>query len=309
MQQAISEIKSCSGAGPDGLEVRFIKIASHVLAYPLCDLFNLSILTCEVPSMWKCARVTPLHKSGDPLDPNNYRPISIISIIAKIFEKVIFKRLFKYVNEFSILSPNQFGFRPNYSTTTALTKFVNDVASSLDKNLSTGAIDLTKAFDLVDHYILLGKLYSIGLSEQSILWFNSYLHFRRQCVLFNGALSQFVVMERGVPQGSCLGPLLFSIFINDLPQMCSDCQTLLYADDTVIYSSKPNTNSIQSSLQLDFNTIQKWFSANGLILNKRKSYCMLFATRSAHHNQGNITIEFLDGTYMDNVNEFKYLGL
>lgn len=198
--------------------------------------------------------------------------------------------MFKYVNEFSILSPNQSGFRPNYSTTTALTKFVNDVASSLDKNLSTGAIfiDLTKAFDLVDHYILLDKLYSIGLSEQSVLWFNSYLHLRRQCVLFNGALSQSVVMERVVPQGSCLGPLLFSIFINDLPQMCSDCQTLMYADDTVIYSSKPNTNSIQSSLQLDFNTIQKWFSANGLTLNKMN--LNIWASGSTHTSPSNLTL-------------------
>lgn len=220
--------------------------------------------------------------------------------------------MFKYINEFSIFSPNQSGFRPNYSTTTVLTKFVNDVTSSLDNNMSTGAIfiDLTKAFDLVDHYILLDKLYNIGLSEQSILWFNSYLHYRRQCVILNGALSQFMIMEKGVPQGSCLGPLLFSIFINDLPQMCSDSQILLYADDTVIYSSKRDINLIQFSLQLDFNTIQKWFVDNGFILNKSKSYSMLFSTRSARHNQGNsLIIKFSDGTLMENVEEFKYLGL
>lgn len=301
VQQAISEIKSGSGVGIDDLEIKFIKIASHFLAYPLCDLFNLSISTCKVPVMWKCARVTPLYKSGDPLDPNNYRPISIISNVVKVFEKIIFKRLFKYINEFSIFSPNQSGFRPNYSTTTALTKCVNDVTSSLDNNMSTGALflDLTKVFDLVDHYILLDKLYNIGLSEQSILWFNSYLHYRRQCVVFNGAFSQFMIMEKGVPQGSCLGPLLFSIFINDLPQMCSDSQILLYADDTVIYSSKRDINSIQSSLQLYFNTIQKWFSDNGLILNKSKSYSMLFSTRPVRFNQGNsLTIKFLDGTFM-----------
>lgn len=312
VQQAISEIKSGSAVGIDDLEIKFIKVASHVLAYPLCDLFNLSISTCKVPVMWKCARVTPLYKSGDPLDPNNYRTISIISNVVKILEKIIFKRLFKYINEFSILSPNQSGFRPNFSTTTALSKFVNDVTSSLDNNLSTGAIfiDLTKAFDLVDHYILLDKLYNIGLSEQSILWFSSYLHYRRQCVIVNDSFSQFVIMDKGVPQGSCLGPLLFSIFINDLPQICVDSQILLYADDTVIYSSKRDINLIQSSLQFDFNIIQRWLSDNGLILNKSKSYSMLFSTRSVRYNQCNsLSIKFSDRLLMEHVEKFKYLGL
>lgn len=311
VQQAISDTKS-GGAGPDGLEMKFIKIASHILAFPLCYLFNLSISTSEVPAMWKNARVTPIHKSGDPLDPNNYRPISIISTVAKIFEKVIFKRLFKYVNDFSVLSDMQSGFRPNYSTTTALTKFVNDVASSLDNNMPTGAIfiDLTKAFDLVNHYLLLDKLHNIGLCKQSLFWFNSYLHFRRQSVAFNGCFSQYTVMENGVPQGSCLGPLLFSIFINDLPNVCSNCNILLYADDTVIYSAKRDFNLIESSLQSDFDDIQKWFNANGLILNKTKSYSMLFDNRSTRYKQDHtLSIRFADDTLMENVEEFKYLGL
>lgn len=312
VQQSIAEIKSGSSTGPDGLEIKFLKMASHVLSYPLCDLFNLSLSTCTVPIMWKCAKVIPLHKSGDPLESNNYRPISIISNVAKIFEKIIFKRLFNYINESSILSPCQSGFRPNFSTTTVLTKFVNDVTSSLDVNMPTGAIfiDLTKAFDLVDHYLLLDKLHAIGLSEQSMFWFNSYLHYRRQCVSVSGALSQFMVMEQGVPQGSCLGPLLFSIFINDLPQICGDCQTLLYADDTVIYTSKRDICSIQSSLQTDFDIVQKWFLNNGLILNKLKSHSMLFSINSGQHTQANsLMVKFLDGTVMESVDEFKYLGL
>lgn len=311
VQQAISDISSGSGS-PDGLDIKFIKLASHILAYPLSDLFNLSLDTCSVPLMWKTARITPLHKGGDSLDVNNYRPISIICSVIKIFEKIIFKQLFRYVNEFSILSPNQSGFRSNHSTTTALVKFTNDVASSMDKNMSTGAIfiDLTKAFDLVDHYILLDKLHNIGLSKESVFWFNSYLHFRRQSVLCHGALSQPVVMEKGVPQGSSLGPLLFSIYINDLPQICSDCQTLLYADDTVIYTSKGNIDHIQSSLQQDFNVIQEWFLNNRLLLNKKKSYSMLFTTRSACRSQGNtLCLKFLDGTVLEKVDEFKYLGL
>jgi len=312
VQQAISEIKSSKGAGPDGLDIKFIKLASHVLAFPLCDLFNLSLSTCVIPVMWKFAKVIPLHKGGDSLDVNNYRPISIISNVAKIFEKLIFRQLSKYINDFSLLTPNQSGFRPNHSTTTALTKFTNDIFSAHDINKSTGAIfiDLSKAFDMVNHYILLDKLYAIGLSKSAVLWFNSYLHYRRQSVSFSTALSQPRIMETGVPQGSSLGPLLFSIFINELPQICLDSQIHLYADDTVIYTSNNDISKIQSSLQLDLNLIQTWFSSNLLLLNKKKTYNILFATRSALHKQNNsFQVKFLDGTPLMNVDKIKYLGL
>lgn len=310
--QVISEIKSSNGAGPDGLDMKFIKLSSHVLAVPLCDLFNLSLSTCVIPLMWKFAKVIPLHKGGDSLEVNNYRPISIINNVAKIFEKLIFRQLSKYINDFSLLSPNQSGFRPHHSTTTALTLFTNYIFSAQDNNRSTGAIfiDLTKAFDMVNHYILLDKLYAIGLSKSAVLWFNSYLHYRCQSVSFNDVLSQTRIIETGVPQGSSLGPLLFSIFINDLPQLCSDCQIHLYADDTVVYTSSYDISKIQTSLQFDFNLIQTWFSSNLLLLNKNKSYSMLFATRSALHKQNNsLHVKFVDGTPLKNVEEFKYLGL
>lgn len=312
VQQAISDLKAGSGMDPDGLEVRFIKVASHVLSFPLANLFNLSLSTGVVPPMWKSARVTPIHKGGDPQDPNNYRPISIISSVAKVFEKLVFKQLFKYINDSSILSPYQSGFRPNFSTTTALTKFTNDVSSALGNNMSMGAIfiDLSKAFDMVNHYLLLDKLHAIGLSKEAILWFNSYLHGRRQRVSLHGSLSQFVLMEKGVPQGSSLGPLLFSLFINDLPQICSDCNIHLYADDTVIYTSNVLVSKIQSSLQSNFVAMQHWFQSNHLLLNTKKSYCMLFPTRSASRTQGSsVSLKFLDGSILAQVEEFKYLGL
>ena len=123
--------------------------------------------------------------------------------------------------------------------------------------MCTGAIlNLTKAFDLVDHYLLLDKLYSIGLSHSSLLWFNSYFHHRRQCVSFRGSQSNFTGVDKGIPQGSSLGPLLFSIFINDLPLCCSGCDIHLYADDTIIYCSKPNIPDINYSLQHDFDSVQ-----------------------------------------------------
>ncbi len=186
---AIRELKLNSSAGPDGLDAKFLALAADVLMYPLAELLNLSLFTCSIPSIWKCARVTPLFKAGDPTDMSNYRPISIICSVAKIFEKLIFIQLSQYLNSFNILSPFQSGFRSKHSTTAALLKFTNDVFSSFHKGQLTGAIfiDLSKAFDMVDHYLLLDKLYSIGFSQHALLWFNSYLHSRRQCVVFQGS--------------------------------------------------------------------------------------------------------------------------
>lgn len=280
VERVINALNSNCSAGPDGLEMRFFKIASHILSFPLAYLFNLALETGETPSSWKCARVTPLHKGGDTQDVNNYRPISIINSITKIFEKLIFNQITTYLNDNNLLAPQQSGFRSNFSTSTALMKFTNDIFSSLDNNRPTGAIfiDLTKAFDMVDHYLLLDKLYAIGFSSDSLLFFNSFLHHRSHCVSFQGCQSDFRIVEKGVPQGSSLGPLLFSLFINDLPQACSNTQILLYADDTVLYFTNSSISQIQHTLQSDFNSMQKWFFYNKLLLNKSKSYSMMFCS-------------------------------
>ena len=181
-------------------------------------------------------------------------------------------------------------------------------------NNLTGAIfiDLTKAFDLVNHYLLLDKLYAIGLSRNALLWFNSYLHNRKQCVVIQGSKSDLAVQERGVPQGSTLGPLLFSIFINDLPSIFSGCNVQLYADDTVIYTSQSTLPQIQSTLQSNFNNLESWLSANKLLINKTKTNTMLFGTK---HNIASKTINqsynitCLDGTQLHRVEHIKYLGL
>lgn len=183
--------------------------------------------------------------------------------------------------------------------------------TSSENSELTGAIflDLTKGFDIVDYYLLLDKLYSIGVSQNSLLWFNSYLHNRRQCVHFNGNNSDYAILMKEVPQGSSLGPLLFSIFINDLPKICSNCQVHLYADDAVIYSSSANKSIIENTLQREFASVQRWFSSNKLILNKKKSCCMFFGTRSGLGDASDLTISFTDGSPLTQVTSFKYLGL
>lgn len=311
VQRAISELSSICGAGPDGIENKFIKIGSHVLAVPLASLFNLSITSCKFPLAWKCVKVTPLHKGGDPENINNYRPISIINSVVKVFEKIIFLQLSNYLADNNLLSQCQSGFRKYFSTTTALLKFTNDVFSSFDNRMCTGALflDLTKAFDLVDHYLLLDKLYSVGLSTSSLLWFNSYLHNRRQCVSFGGSISHFTGIDRGIPQGSSLGPLLFSIFINDLPRSCTECNIQLYADDTVIYCYKSNIYDISTTLQNGFDSVQQWLLSNKLLLNKSKSYSMLLKKKPNPSFENSLKITFLDQTPVKPTRQVKYLGL
>lgn len=258
-------------------------------------------------------KLIPLHKGGDSLEVNNYRPVSIINNVAKIFEKLIFRQLSKYINDFSLLTPNKSGFRRHHSTTTALTLFTNYIfwhkiiTGLLVQSLLTSPRHLTWSIIIFfsTNYMLLvfpNQLFS-GLIHICITDV-------KESVSFNDVLSHTRIIETGVPQGSLLGPLLFSIFINDLPQLCSDCQIHLYADDTVMYTSSYDISKIQTSLQFDFNLIQTWFSSNLLLLNKNKSYSILFATRSALHKQNNsLHVKFVDGTPLKNVEEFKYLGL
>ena len=311
VKKAILDSNGNSSAGLDGLDMKYIKLAANVLMFPLADLYNLSLSTNEIPNIWKHARITPIHKAGDVLDCNNYRPISIICAIAKILEKLVFNQLSEYLNTNNILSPAQSGFRPNHSTSTALLKLTNDIFTAAGKGQMTGAIfvDLTKAFDFIDRYLLLDKLHNIGLSRNVLLWFSSYLHNRKQCVVINGEHSDLVVQERGVPQGSTLGPLLFLIFINDLPSILTNSQTQLYADDTVIYTSKATLDELQTTLQTEFTLLEDWLLQNKLILNKNKSVTMIFGTKSKlKSNQGHCVVACRDGTPLQKVDKVKYLG-
>lgn len=309
--EAIRKLSSSAGPGPDGIESKFIKLASSVISSPLAVLFNMSFTTCDVPSAWKASKVIPLHKGGDMQNVNNYRPISIINCVVKLFEKIIFDQISNYLTRNNLLSQYQSGFRKHFSTTSALLKFTNDVFNSFDNNMCTGAIflDLTKAFDLVDHYLLLDKLHAFGFSSSTLLWFNSYLHHRRQYVSFRGARSNYASIDKGIPQGSSLGPLLFSLFINDLPLCCRDCNIHLYADDTIIYCSKPKISDINDSLQSDFDFVQQWLSHNKLLLNKKKSHAMLFQRRLLSTDQNNLSLNFLDSSPLESVDTVKYLGV
>ena len=218
--------------------------------------------------------------------------------------------LYSYLQEHWLLSPLQSGFRPLHSTSTCLAHVTNTLLENIDKGLLTGLIflDLSKAFDTLDHSIMLDKLTSPGLNRSAVQWFRSYLTMRTQSVCINGVLSEPQPISFGVPQGSVLGPLLFIIYINDLPLAVHGCCVELYADDTLIYFASKSVNEIQAQLTSDLTNVLSWLHANFLILNLEKTKIMLVGTHQRTAKADELVIE-ISNTRLERVNKFKYLGV
>ena len=251
----------------DGLPARLFKDSAVVIADRVTHLVNLSIKSGTVLSEWKQAKVVPLFKSGNKDDLDNYKPISILLILSKILSSI------SYQSENSLLSPYQSGFCTNHSTQLAITFLTDKICGHKDKGLLTVAVfhDLKKAFDTVPHDGLLNKLFRYGIQDQPLSWFESYLTNRTQSVSIENHLSSAANISSGVPQGSVLGPLLFIIYINDLPLAVGLSSVMLYADDTVIFSAASSIDQLQLNLSLDLNVVSNWLTANGLFLKLKKT--------------------------------------
>ncbi len=235
---------------------------------------------------------------------SNYRPITVLPTLSKILDFLC------YLTGNKILTSNQFGFRPKLSTSTALAFFTDNILENADNGLITASVflDFSKAFDTVDHAILLRKLKSVGLDNNSLNWFESYLSSRQQVTSIDYTLSSSLPVSVGVPQGSILGPLLFIIYINDMPNIVKHCKILLYADDTLLYYSSKSASDIEKYVNEDLNLISQWLDQNLLTLNCKKSKFVLFGNNSRLKSFTNISIH-VNEHQLARERTFKYLGI
>ena len=306
----IKGLKNKKSTGLDGIPVSILKLSAAEISPSLTYLINKSLKDGEFPRSWKAAKVVPIHKSGDKSSPGNFRPISLLPCVSKILERVVQHQLLNYLNDNDILCRQQSGFRPLHSTTSTLITVTDDWLKAMDNSKYTGAvfIDLRKAFDTVDHSILIKKMHNIGINNTACEWFRSYLTGRTCQTLINESLSSTRVLSCGVPQGSILGPLLFILYVNDLSKVIKSSNLKLYADDTVLYYSDTTVHEIESTLNSDLHILNNWMNGNKLSINYDKTVCMLIGSRHMLSKENCLNVN-LGTTKIKQVNNVKYLGV
>ena len=274
----IQSLKNGKSSGPNSIPIKLLKVLEPHISLTLSSLINESFETSTFPDTLKIAKVIPVFKKGLSTKTSNYRPIPLLSIFSKTFEKVMYQRLYKFLEVGELLFDMQFGFRSGHSTDHALVSLTESIKASLDKNrFGCGIfIDLQKAFDTLNHDILLKKLEHYGIRGIALNWFESYLRNRKQFVSVNGHSSSTCDITCGVPQGSVLGPLLFLIYINDLPNSSKLLNFFLFADDTNIYFESDDPTRLSKTVNKELKKVKSWLDCNKLALNIEKTNFVLF---------------------------------
>ena len=291
--------------GYDNIPAKLLRLAQNELTYPITNLVNNSISMSTFPDQLKCAELSPLYKKEDNLNKKNFRPVSILTGISKLYESVVNDQLLEF---FSRLFNDLIGaFRKGYSCQSLLVKCIDNWKSALDKQQYIGALfmDLSKAFDCLPHGLIIAKLHAYGLELPACNLLFSYLHGRKQRVKISNSRSSWAVLTKGVPQGSILGPLLFNIFMNDLFLFIEKCHLYNYADDNSLDSSSENLTDVLYNLRHDGRNAIEWFAKNGMQANPDKFHFMLFSPTPSEQQ----ALQLCDGTHLMSETEVTVLGV
>ena len=288
---------------------KLVKICATELHVKLTCLFNLSFKTGKFPSNLKIANVIPIFNSGSKMECGNYRPISLLPIFGKFFEKIMHSRIYSFIESQNILIKSQYGFQKGKSTEQALVDIQSKIVNSFENKEIPCCIflDFAKAFDTVNHKILIDKLYYYGIRGSPLDWITSYLTNRSQCVTINNHTSSKLPITCGVPQGSILGPMLFLLYINDIVSSASKVDFQLFADDTCIFFSHKDKQILENTLNSELALIHDWLVANKLSLNVSKSNLLTF--RNKNSTEGPMITLKINNEIVAEKAYAKYLGI
>ena len=283
MKKLLSNLPNKGSCSTDNISNILLKKIKDEIAVPLTEIINAPIEQGVFPDLMKCALVVPLYKAKSKEEVTNYQPISLLMTISKIIEKVIYKRVYNYLNDSGQLYASQYGFRNSHSCEHAIGELLGNIVKNqhLNKNSVSIMLDLSKAFDTLQHTVIFEKLEKYGIRGNCLSWFKSYLSSRSLCVKCHDQSGQKVISNRyqvcyGAPQGSCMGPLIFLIFCNDLHHHLQFLESIQFADDTTLYMGHKSVKFLKFCLETDLMTIQDWFRSNKLTLNIDKTVILWF---------------------------------
>ena len=314
----INKLKPKTSSGHDGLSSIMLKDIAISISPILTCIINQSLCTGIFPESLKVAKIIPIYKKENQHITDNYRPVSLLPILSKIFEKVVFIQVYDYFTKNDLLYKSQYGFRKLHSTELAALEFTDKIVANLEQGKLPLAIflDLSKAFDTIDHEILIDKLRFYGITGKALDWFKSYLQNRKQYVLYGDCTSSMSYLKTGVPQGSILGPLLFIIYMNDIAEVTKKFHFTLYADDTSLLEplctfaidSNEDYALISENINAELKLITDWLSLNKLSLNAKKTKMMVFHHKQKFVNDKSLKL-YINSKRIECVKEFNFLGI